>query len=168
MIYNRQSGRKTIEWNCVLETTIKLRIGSFNQLLLGSIQTVFVRFIHDHLLKNNKSTQALVYSFIVRECVWCLSFKSNLFKNVYQHVSILYSTFNEPHPVYALFSINAYFSILLLCPLNSNQFHLMDQTTLKRIVVITLFMLHSFDCLIMICTIQQMTLLSKLTFTSVN
>ena len=62
--------------------------------------------------------------------------------------------------VYSMFSIKSHFSMILLCLLNSNQLHLMDQTTLKRIVVITLFMLHLFDCLIVICTIQQMTLLS--------
>ena len=107
----------------------------------------------------NKSTQTLVYSFTVGESVWCLCFYLTYVK----HLSVYqYSLFNIQWdtPCLFIFSINAHFSMILLCLLNSNQFRLMDQTTLKRIVVITLFILHSFDCLIIIWTVQQMTLLS--------
>ena len=159
---------KTIKWDCVLETTIKLRIGSFSQLLLGSILTVFIRLIHDHLIEiSTNPPKFLVYSFTVGESVWCLCFYLTYVK----HLSVYqYSLFNIQWdtPCLFIFSINAHFSMILLCLLNSNQLHLMDQTALKRMVVITLFILHLFHCLIVICTIQQMTLLSKLIFTPDN
>ena len=55
--HNKQISRwnniKTTERDCVLETTIKLRIGSFSQLLLRSILTVFIRIIHTHFIMSS-------------------------------------------------------------------------------------------------------------------
>ena len=81
-----------IEWDCVLETTIKLRIGSFNQLFLGSILTVFIRLIHDHLIEKSTNPPKLLFilSLLVKvfdACVSNLTYLKCL--SVYQ-----YSLFN--------------------------------------------------------------------------
>ena len=92
VIYNRQNGKKTIEWNCALETTIKLRIGSFNQLLLGSILTVFIRLIHDHLIKISTNPPKLLFilSLLVKVFDVCVSNLTYL-----RHLSAYqYSSFN--------------------------------------------------------------------------
>ena len=149
-----------MEWNCVLETTIKLRIGSFNQLLLGSIQTVFIRPLHDHLIEKSTNPPKLLFilSLLVKVfdvCVSNLTYLKHLSAYQYSLFNIQWAT-----PCLCIVFDQCSFFYVSTCLLNGNQFHLMDQTTLKRIVVITLFMLHSFDCLIVICAIQQMTLLS--------
>ena len=88
VICNRQSGKKTIEWDCVLEITIKLRIGSFNQLLLGSILTVFIRLIHDYLLEKSTNPPKLLFILsllvkVFRACDSNLTYLKQL--SAYQH-----------------------------------------------------------------------------------
>ena len=54
---------------------IKPRIGSFNQLLLGSIHTVFIRLIHHHLIEKSTNPFNLLFilSLLVKVCDACVS-----------------------------------------------------------------------------------------------
>ena len=73
---SRWNNKKTIERDCVLETTIKLRIGSFSQLLLGSILTVFIRIIHTHFILSsiNPPKLSIIMSLMVQVFDACVSY----------------------------------------------------------------------------------------------
>ena len=75
---SRWNNKKTIERDCVLETTIELRIGSFNQLLLRSILTVFIRMIHTHFIFSSINPPKLwiLMSLTVQVLDVCVSYWS--------------------------------------------------------------------------------------------
>ena len=107
----------------------------------------------------NKSTQTL-YSYVSHgSSAWCLCLILIQFKITLKYISILFSILNNPHRVNSLFSINTHFFNDSICLLKGNHFHLIDQTTMNLFVVFALFMFHAFYCLIIMWTIQQMTLL---------
>ena len=135
---SRWNNKRTIERDCVLEITIKLRIGSFSQLLLRSILTVFIRMIHTHFIFSSTNPSKLstimslmVQVFDVRVSYWTYS--------KYTKRSILFSTLINPHRVNTLFLINTHFFNDSICLLTSNHFHLIDQTTMNLFVVFALF-----------------------------
>ena len=76
---SRWNNKKTIERDCVLESIIKLRIGSFSQLLLRSILTVFIRMIHTHFIFSsiNPPKLCILMSLTVQVLDVCVSYWSN-------------------------------------------------------------------------------------------
>ena len=72
---SRWNNKKTIERDCVLETTIELRIGSFNQLLLRFLN-VFLRIIHYHFIFSsiNPPKLSIIMSLMVQVFDVCVSY----------------------------------------------------------------------------------------------
>ena len=65
---------------CVLDSTMKLRIGSFNQLLLESIFTVFIPMIHTHFVfsSTNPPILSINMSLMVEVFDVCVSNRTYL------------------------------------------------------------------------------------------
>ena len=76
-----------------MEIAIKLRIGSFDQLLWGSILTVFIQMIHDYLIEKSTNLPKLLFilSLLVKvfdACVSHLTYLKHLSAYKYSSVNI--------------------------------------------------------------------------------